>query len=309
MASARVSTPVRAATPDDVPAITAVAMAAGQDQEWTGADPAYLGYLLAHGRLAVAVRDGSVLGFGATRQIGGGPAAVTMLCDLFVDPRGHGSGAGRAILTSLWDGPGSRMTFSSLHGLALPLYTSFGLDAWWPLLFLAGAVRALSSPAGWTTGPATPEEVSALESQWTGVDRTVDHRAWAARPGGMTVLARRDGQVLAAATVAGAGDEHGLVHLSLAPLAGDAADRAPGSTANRAADRAVGDAVARDAVIAVLAALDPPAGTARAWLPAPHPAVRPLLRSGWRTTDLDLFMATEPGLLDPRRAVPHPGLA
>lgn len=301
MASARVSTQVRPATPEDVPAIIAVAVAAGQDQEWTGADPAYLGYLREHGRLAVAVRDGSVLGFGATRQIGGGPAAVTMLCDLFVDPRAHGSGAGRAILTSLWDGPGSRMTFSSLHSLALPLYTSFGLDAWWPLLFLTGKVPALSSPAGWTADPATPEEVSALESQWTGVDRTADHRAWAARPGGMAVLARRDGQVLAAGTVAGAGDEYGLVHLSLAPLADDAADSAAGDAAS--------DAITRDAVLAVLAALDPPAGTARAWLPAPHPAVRPLLRSGWRTTDLDLFMATEPGLLDPRRAVPHPGLA
>ena len=42
---------------------------------------------------------------------------------------------------------------------------------------------------------------------------------------------------------------------------------------------------------------------------APHPAVRPLLAAGWRTEDHDLFMATDPGLLDPRRAVPSPALA
>ena len=30
------------------------------------------------------------------------------------------------------------MTFSSLHAHALPLYTRFGVDAWWPLLYLAG---------------------------------------------------------------------------------------------------------------------------------------------------------------------------
>jgi GNAT superfamily N-acetyltransferase len=30
--------------------------------------------------------------------IGAGPAAITMLCDLFVDPRSHGLGLGRAML-------------------------------------------------------------------------------------------------------------------------------------------------------------------------------------------------------------------
>jgi hypothetical protein len=89
--------------------------------------------------------------------------------------------------------------------------------------------------------------------------------------------------------VAGAGTEYGLVHLALSP--------------------ACGDAEARDAVLAVLASLDPPGGRARACLPAPHPAVRALLTAGWRNDDLDLYMATEPGLLDPRRAVPSPSLA
>jgi hypothetical protein len=62
-------------------------------------------------------------------------------------------------------------------------------------------------------------------------------------------------------------------------------------------------------VLAVLASLDPPGGRARVCLPAPHPAARPLLTAGWRNEDLDLYMATEPGLLDPRRAVPSSGLA
>ncbi len=66
---------------------------------------------------------------------------------------------------------------------------------------------------------------------------------------------------------------------------------------------------ARDAVLAVLASLAPPRGQARVCLPAPHPAVRPLLRAGWHNTDIDVFMATDPGLLDPRRAIPSPGLA
>jgi hypothetical protein len=44
-------------------------------------------------------------------------------------------------------------------------------------------------------------------------------------------------------------------------------------------------------------------------LPGPHPAVRALLAAGWRVEEFDLFMATEPDLLNPRRAVPSPAIA
>jgi hypothetical protein len=105
-------------------------------------------------------------------------------------------------------------------------------------------------------------------------------------------VARLGGQALAAGTAAGAGAEYGIVHLALAPVAGDAE--------------------ARDAVLAVLASLVPhgaPGRRARVCLPAPHPATRPLLAAGWRNECFDLFMATDPGLLDPRRAVPSPPFA
>ena len=237
----------------------------------------------------MGVAGGSVIGFGATRQLGSGPGAVSMLCDLFVDPARHGSGCGRAMLAELWPGRGRRMTFSSLHGHALPLYTSFGLDAWWPLLYLRGRVKALAAPAGWRAEAAAAAEVAALELAWTGVDRSGDHLAWARRPGGAGVLARHDGRVMAAGTVGGAGSGYGVTHLALAPSAGD------------------GDGAS--AVLAVLAGLEPADGRACVCLPGPHPAVRALLAAGWRVEDFDLYMATAPGLLDPRRAVPSPALA
>jgi GNAT superfamily N-acetyltransferase len=280
---------VREAVLADLPQIAAVALATGQDEEWGGADPAYMTHLLEHGSVVVGVTGGSVIGFGATRQIGSGPGAVSMLCDLFVDPRMHGSGSGRAMLAVLWPGSGRRMTFSSLHGHALPLYTSYGLDAWWPLLYLRGRADALATPAGWRAEAAAPAEVAALELAWTGVDRSDDHLMWAQRPGGAGVLAWRGDQVLAAGTAGGAGDEYGMTHLALAPSAGDA------------------DAAA--AVLAVLAGLELEDGRARVCLPGPHPAVRAVLAAGWRVEEFDLFMATEPGLLDPRRAVPSPALA
>ena len=84
-------------------------------------------------------------------------------------------------------------------------------------------------------------------------------------------------------------DEYGVTHLALAPSAGSA------------------DAAA--AVLAVLADVGPAGGLARVCLPGPHPAVRALLAAGWLIEEFDLFMATEPDLLDPRRAVPSPALA
>ncbi len=284
---------VRDAVPDDLPQIAAVALATGQDEEWGGTDPAYMTHLLAQGSVVVGVLDGSVIGFGATREIGSGPAAVSMLCDLFVNPRVHGTGCGRAMLARLWPGDRRgarpRMTFSSLHGNALPLYTAFGLDAWWPLLYLRGRADVIAAPAGWATEPADAAQVAALELAWTGADRSADHRAWAARPGGTSLLASRDGQVLAAATAGGAGSGYGLTHLALAPQA------------------AGGDAAG--AVLTVLAALKPAGGQALACLPAPHPAVRVLLGAGWRIDEYDIFMATDPALIDPYRAVPSPALA
>ena len=280
---------VRDAAHADLEAIARVAALTGQVEEWAGSDPAYVSHLLAHGRVVVAEDGGTITGFGASHRIGAGPAAVTMLCDLFVDPQFQGRGTGQALLAALWDTGTPRMTFSSLHAHALPLYTRAGLDAWWPLLYLGGDVRALRGPDGWAVAAATPAEVAALEADWTGTFRVADHLAWAARPGGQPVLARRGTDTLAAGTVAGEAAEYGIAHLALAPAARD------------------GEAV--DAVLAILASLDPPDGRARICLPAPHPAARELLTAGWHIDFIDVFMATRPGLLDPRRAVPSPALA
>ena len=146
-------TTIRDAAAADTEAIARIALATGQDEEWSGSDPAYVRHLLAHGRLVVAEHRGAVAGFGATHQIGAGPAAITMLCDLFVDPGCHGLGLGRAMLEVLWHDGTPRMTFSSLHAHALPLYARYGLDAWWPLLYLSGDVTALRAPAGWAVRP------------------------------------------------------------------------------------------------------------------------------------------------------------
>jgi GNAT superfamily N-acetyltransferase len=274
---------VRDAGPADLAAIAAIALATGQEEAWGGRNPAYIGHLMRHGRVVVAGPGGQVAGFGAAQQIGTGATAVTMLCDLFVDPAAHGSGLGRAMLGELWRDAARRMTFSSQHAYALPLYTSFGLDAWWPLLYLTGDSRVLAVPPGWAAIPATAAQVGALERDWTGIDRTADHAAWLARPEGAALLVSRDGEPVAA----GAAAEFGLVHLAMRPDLPDAVTP----------------------VLTALAGLSSAGPACTVCLPAPHPAVRALLGAGWRIGELDIFMASEPDLLDPRRAVPSPGQA
>ncbi|HEY2506938.1 MAG TPA: GNAT family N-acetyltransferase [Streptosporangiaceae bacterium] len=281
---------VRSATDADLPAIAAITTATGQEDEWAGANPAYVRHLLAHGRFVVAALAGRVAGFGATEQVGIGAAAVTVLCDLFVDPAAHGQGLGRAMLADLWGSAPRKMTFSSLHSHALPLYTSFGVDAWWPLLYLTGEPAPSPATGGWSATLSDPAEVAAHEHRWTGRDRLADHAAWATRPGGACVEVRRGGEVAAVGTVIGAGAERGIVHLACAP--------------------ALDDTAASGAVLAALTVVVDGGGQhAHVCLPGPHPAVRTLLAAGWRVREFDLFMSSEPGLLDPRRAVPSPGQA
>jgi GNAT superfamily N-acetyltransferase len=281
---------VRPATEGDFAAIAAVTVATGQHDDWGGSNPAYLWHLLCHGRVVVAELAGKVAAFGAVRQIGTGDDAVSMLCDLFVDPAAQGNGCGRVMLTDLWAQARRKMTFSSLHANAIPLYTSFGLDAWWPLLYMHGDAARLPVINELTAETATAGRVAGYELRWTGADRLADHEAWAARPGGESVLVSRDADVIAAGTVVNSGPDRGIVHFVISPAADDGAAAA--------------------AVLLTLAQLN---GTesevAHVCLPAPHPAVRALLAAGWRFDEFDLFMATEPGLLDPRRTVPSPALA
>jgi len=278
---------VRPAAERDFAGIAAVAIATGQHDEWGGSNPAYVRHLLRHGQVVVAELARTIAAFGAVRQIGRGDDAVSMLCDLFVDPAAQGRGCGRAMLTDLWGQARRKMTFSSLHANAMPLYTSFGLDAWWPLLYLRGCTARLPVIGEWTVEPVSTAAVAGYEFRLTGDDRLADHEAWAARPGGESVLVSHNAEVVAAGAVAVSGRDRGIVHLAVSPAADDGAAAA--------------------AVLQTLAHLG--GEVANVCLPAPHPAVRALLAAGWRFDEFDLFMASEPGLVDARRAVPSPALA
>jgi hypothetical protein len=45
-----------------------------------------------------------------------------------------------------------------------------------------------------------------------------------------------------------------------------------------------------------------------ACIQGPSPVLRPLLDLGFRIADRDQFMSSEPGLVDPARLIPNPGM-
>jgi GNAT superfamily N-acetyltransferase len=274
---------VRDAEPADVAEVVRVAGKVGQDQEWAGGDEHYLQHLMATGRLVVAEQGPRLVGYGTTRTLDSPTGPISMLADLFVSPDARGAGLGRAMLERLWADDTDRMTFSSTHPSALPLYAGVGLAAWWPLLYLSGDPSAMPRSSGLTVAKSSPDEAASLEQSWVGLERSADYSAWSARPGGGAFVVRRDGRPLATSVVAG--KRATLEHLRMAPGLDDA-----------------------EAIAVVAAAVSQVDGPVAAYLPAPHPAVRVLLAAGWRIEEYDLFMATRPDLLDPCRDVPSPAL-
>src|SRR5579871_1051075 len=253
---------VRPAGEEDLAAIAAVSLAAGQEPEGSGADPAYVRLLLETGTVLVAEAPaGELTGWGATRPTSLG----WLLSDLFVHPDHQGRGAGSALLRQLWPArstPARRYTFSSGHRQALPLYLRAGLLACWPLLYLSGGREALGSSelSAQRVGAA---EAAAAEARLLGGDgRPEDYRYWC--EGGGAGIAVRDGRRIVAAGAVGDG---ALLHFVTAP--GSALD---------------------EALYAALALATGP--QLRCCLPAGHPAVVPLLERGWRIEEHDLAMAS-----------------
>lgn len=133
--------PFTAADLDDV-----VRIAAEGDASDVG--PAYLEHVARVGSLRVAVgAGGRTVAFGGVVAVHtlDGPAA--MVTDLFVEQSARGAGVGTALLGHLLDGHRARMTCSSAHPAALPVYRAAGMTPVGRLLYLAGHGRAQGGAA------------------------------------------------------------------------------------------------------------------------------------------------------------------
>jgi len=278
---------IRRPSEDDVPAIREILAAHGNDGAIVVADVVgpYLRHLIARGGARVAVQDGLVVGFGATIDTG----RAVHLADLFVRPDRLGRGIGRPLLDAVFDGAAARTTFASDDPRALPIYVRAGLQPLWISLYMEGTAARLPEPSpALTIESAAVDELAAIEAGWTGADRTADYRFWASQADA-DPFAMRDGRDVVAVGTA----------------------RVRQASPVRVLDRlVVHPDPAIDPVPVTFAAVERAArgGTVLVCVQGPNPLVRVLLELGFRIMDRDQFMASEPGLIDPLRLIPNPGM-
>src|SRR4029079_11525481 len=103
----------------------------------------------------------------------------------------------RAVEPLFGDAP-ARTTFASDDPRAMHLYVGLGMTPLWPNFYLDGRVERIHRPAGLDVTDASPSEVAALETEWTGIDRSADHERWAARPGDRPFVVEAAGEPVGA---------------------------------------------------------------------------------------------------------------
>ena len=276
---------IRAATPDDLPSIRALLAGHSNDGPIMFADIVgpYLRHLIAHHRALVTDEDGTLLAFGATVDAG----IAVHLADLFGLSDRLGEGIGRPLLTALFAGAARRTTFASQDPRALPLYVRAWLTPWWICVYVEGVTGVLPAPpSSMDLEAAEPARLAALELAWTGADRPVDHAFWASQAAADPFVVAEDGEPVAIAYA-----------------------RARQASPVRVIDRLLVRPGA-DPVPATLAALRRAGrgGPVQAMLQGPSPVLRAVLDLGFVVEDRDQFMASEPGILDPARVIPNPGM-
>jgi GNAT superfamily N-acetyltransferase len=278
---------VRAATHDDVPAIRAILAAHGNDGPIENGDIVgpYLAHFIDHAIARVSVRDGEVVAYGAAIDTG----RSRHLADLFVRQDLLGRGIGRPLLDAVFGDAVARTTFASDDPRALPIYVRAGMSPLWPMLYLRGDGTMLrdSPGADLLVEAADADHVGALERAWTGADRMTDHRHWSAAP-----------EVDAFAVLDGDGSR---------VAAGYARARQIGHarTINRLVLRPDAEPVGPMLAAIARASRGGPVVVA---VPGPNPVLPVLLGAGFRIDDHDVFMASEPGLVDPLRTLPNSGM-
>lgn len=263
---------IRPATLVDVDAIVAVLHA--NDEKHL--DDAYVGHLLATGRVVVALVGEQLIGVGATIERGG----VTHIADLYVDPSRQGAGVGGKLLSALDPARTPCTTFSSSDPRALPLYMRAGLVPWWPLLYFAGR-PSRPLPAPFAVERASAGEVMAIDAMVV-AGRAPDHDYYASQPDVLSFIVRDGSRAVAAGHT-----QNGVIEMM----------------------SIVGSVDAANAVTSVISFLaDSAPGPILTALPGPHPSVRAVLDAGMPITAHDLYCATALGLVDPVRRLPNPGL-
>jgi ribosomal protein S18 acetylase RimI-like enzyme len=285
---------IRSATAADLPACHAVWLRAEDDVPAT-ADPDALLPLHAHelatGRLLVAEADDRVVGFGATLTRSG----VAYLADLFVRPESQGRGIGRALLHGLLDEhAGPRFTLASTTPHAQRLYTAFGMHAVEEFSYFFARPSDLRIDAFAFGGidvveVGVTDEVLAIDREVTGRDRAADLLHAAEHLDARTFVGRRAGRAVGYASF--------VYPIWWNPWHPDDVRVGP-IAAIEPADTCALLAHA----VCITRELD--TASLGPFVPVSNPGHRMLLDAGFRIVDTDMYMASDPRLLDRARYLP-----
>jgi GNAT superfamily N-acetyltransferase len=280
-----VSAVLRPASEHDVAGIEAVFMANEDEEHYPpGAVTRYLEHLVARGTVAVAELDGRLVAFGATVDTG----RSVHLADLFVLPAHQGQGLGGRLLAIVFEGSRPRTTFASDDPRALPLYVRAGMTPLWPNLYLDGDPRRLPAPpAGYSVETIEIAAMAERERAWTGVDRGPDLSHWSGAAASRPFAVRTGREVVAVglSRLRLNRGGHWIDHVQVAPTA----DPRP----------------------ALLAALRDGAGNVElsgTCLGGPCLLLPTLLEAGFRIVDRDIYLASDPDLIDPAREFLNTGI-
>jgi hypothetical protein len=218
---------------------------------------------------------------------------VSFLADLFVQPGHQSAGLGQRLLEHVLPRQGPlRCCASSADPRALGLYIRWGMRPRWPLMhLLADPARLRAAQAGIEVVEARPGDPELVEwdAEIGGRARPQDHAYWVTRRGGMPLWLVRGSQTVGYAYAQANGDDlpWRTDVLTLGPLG-----------ARRAEDTAA-------CLFAALAWARGRAPLVRLAVPAPSPALGPLVEAGARIAYADTFCLSDgPEPADFRRYVP-----
>ena len=239
-------------------------------------------HIVVNHRALVSTIDGEVVAYGAVVDAG----VALFLADMFVEPARLGQGIGRPLLVALFGDATRLATFASADPRALPLYARAGMAPLWLGLSMDGPSERIDEEPGYGVEGADPLRLAAIERDWGGAWRPVDHAFWASQ----------------------AEADAFLVLDAEGPVASGYGRARQGSAA-RGVDRLVIRPGA-DPVRPALAALRRVGrgGLVDASVPGPSPLLQALLARGFTITDRNQYMATSADIVDPLRLLPNVGM-
>jgi len=260
----------------------------GEPRPATVPVPAYLAHVRETGRLLVAEQAGAIIGFAGlvTRD------AVSFLTDFFIRPTGQSGSIGQALLATVLPSEGVRCTCSTADPRALALYIRAGMRPVWPQFWLRGDGQAMRAPdqeiaIDEARSAEADRALIAWETELGGRQRAQDLAFWREAHDSVTLLFRRDGEQIGYAIV-----------------------RLKGGTMSDPSALTIGPLGVRhggDAISCTLAAVKwvhQHAEICYLTVPGPHPALAPLLESGFRIEEFYTFVSSDEGAFyDPHRYI------